>query len=67
VIDPKLAGKVAIVNVSTDGASGFTGEVSYGASKHAMESYGRAAATELRPYGITGQLLYVGNGHVMTL
>jgi 3-oxoacyl-[acyl-carrier protein] reductase len=33
-----------IVNVSADGASGFRGEVSYGASKHAMESYSRAAA-----------------------
>jgi 3-oxoacyl-[acyl-carrier protein] reductase len=27
-----------IINVSTDGASGFSGEISYGASKHAMES-----------------------------
>jgi len=42
-----------IVNVSTDGSSGFAGEISYGASKHAMESYSRAAASELAPLGIT--------------
>ena len=36
-----------IVNVSTDGASGFVSEVSYGANKHALESYSRAAAGEL--------------------
>ncbi len=28
-----------IINVSTDGAPGFSSEVSYGASKHALESY----------------------------
>lgn len=49
-----------IVNVSTDGASGFAGEVSYGASKHALESYSRAAATELRPYGITVNVVSPG-------
>ncbi|MDQ3248766.1 MAG: SDR family oxidoreductase [Chloroflexota bacterium] len=42
-----------IINVSTDGASGFSSEISYGASKHAMESYSRAAASELGRYGIT--------------
>lgn len=35
-----------IINVSSDGASGFRSEVSYGASKHALESYSRAAASE---------------------
>ena len=49
-----------IVNVSTDGASGFPGEVSYGASKHAMESYSRAAAVELGPYGITVNVVAPG-------
>jgi len=41
-----------IVNISTDGASGSAGSVSYGASKNAMESYSRAAAHELAKYGI---------------
>jgi len=49
-----------IVNVSTDGASAFPGEVSYGASKHAMESYSRAAAIELGPYGITVNVVAPG-------
>ncbi len=49
-----------IVNVSTDGASAFPGEVSYGASKHAMESYSRAAAVELGPYGITVNVVAPG-------
>lgn len=49
-----------IVNVSTDGASGFSGEVSYGASKHALESYSRAAAAELGKYGITVNIVSLG-------
>lgn len=49
-----------IVNVSTDGASGFAGEVSYGASKHAPESYSRAAAYELGQYGITVNVVAPG-------
>lgn len=54
------AGWGRIVNVSTDGASGFAGEVSYGASKHAMESFSRAAAKELGPYGITVNVVAPG-------
>lgn len=50
----------AIVNVSTDGAHGFPGEVSYGASKLAMESYSRAAAYELGKYGITVNVVSPG-------
>lgn len=42
-----------IINISTDGARSHPELVSYGASKWATESYTRAAATELGPYGIT--------------
>jgi 3-oxoacyl-[acyl-carrier protein] reductase len=49
-----------IINVSTDGAAGFNSEVSYGASKHALESYSRAAAKELGQYGITVNVASLG-------
>jgi 3-oxoacyl-[acyl-carrier protein] reductase len=49
-----------IINVSTDGASGFSSEVSYGASKHALESYSRAAARELGGYAITVNTVSLG-------
>ena len=49
-----------IINVSTDGASGFSGDVSYGASKHALESYSRATAKELGKHGITGNIVSLG-------
>jgi 3-oxoacyl-[acyl-carrier protein] reductase len=49
-----------IVNVSTDGARGFATEVSYGASKYALESLSRAAAPELGPYGITVNVASLG-------
>ena len=49
-----------VINISTDGASGFGGNVSYGASKHALESYSRAAAGELGRYGITVNVLSLG-------
>ncbi|BCJ70057.1 SDR family oxidoreductase [Polymorphospora rubra] len=42
-----------IVNISTDAAPQFPGEVSYGASKYALESLSRSAAQELGPAGIT--------------
>lgn len=49
-----------IINLSTDGAPGFEGEVSYGASKAATESYSRAAAKELGRYGITVNIVSPG-------
>jgi 3-oxoacyl-[acyl-carrier protein] reductase len=49
-----------IVNISTDGAYAHACNVSYGASKLAMESYTRAAAQELGPYGITVNVVSPG-------
>jgi 3-oxoacyl-[acyl-carrier protein] reductase len=49
-----------IINVSTDGASGYPSEVSYWASKHAMESFSRAAAAEFGPFGITVNVVSPG-------
>lgn len=49
-----------IVNISTGGAYCFPGEVSYGASKAALESYSRSAARELGHYGITVNIVSPG-------
>jgi 3-oxoacyl-[acyl-carrier protein] reductase len=49
-----------LINVSTDGSASFPGEVSYGASKYAMESYSRAAAWELGSFGITVNIVSPG-------
>ena len=49
-----------IINISTDGAYAHPSNVSYGASKLAMESYTRAAAHELGPYGITVNVISPG-------
>lgn len=49
-----------IVNVSTDAADHFGSQVSYGASKHALESYSRSAAGELGRYGITVNVVAPG-------
>jgi 3-oxoacyl-[acyl-carrier protein] reductase len=48
---PQPAGR--IVNISTDAARAFPGQVFYGSSKAALEAMTRAAALELGPLGIT--------------
>ena len=49
-----------IINISTDGAYAHPSNVSYGASKFAVESYSRAAAIELGPYRITVNVISPG-------
>ena len=49
-----------IKNLSTDAAHAHAGNVSYAASKHAIESYSRSAALELGPYGITVNVVAPG-------
>ena len=49
-----------IISITTGGAKGFPGEVSYGASKAALESYARAAAAELGRFGITSNIISPG-------
>jgi 3-oxoacyl-[acyl-carrier protein] reductase len=49
-----------IINISSDGAFAHPAAISYGASKYATESYTRAAATELGPYGITVNVISPG-------
>ena len=49
-----------IVNVSTEGAHVFPGEISYGASKAAMEAYTRSAACEFAKFGITVNIVAPG-------
>jgi 3-oxoacyl-[acyl-carrier protein] reductase len=49
-----------IINISTAGSVCFPGEVSYGASKYALESYTRSAAYELGQFGITVNVLTLG-------
>lgn len=49
-----------IINTSTDAAHAHTANVSYAASKHAIESYSRSAAAEMGKYGITVNILAPG-------
>jgi len=49
-----------IINITTDGAYAHPSNVSYGASKYAVESYSRAAAYELGPYGLTVNVVSPG-------
>jgi len=49
-----------IVTVSTDAAHAHPSNISYAASKHAIESYSRSAAAELGAYGITVNIVAPG-------
>jgi 3-oxoacyl-[acyl-carrier protein] reductase len=49
-----------IINVSTAGAERFPSEITYGASKFALESYTRSAATELGKFGVTVNAVSLG-------
>ena len=49
-----------IINLSTDAASAHTANISYAASKHAIESYSRSAAAEMGKYGITVNIVAPG-------
>jgi 3-oxoacyl-[acyl-carrier protein] reductase len=49
-----------IINISADCAWGSPREISYRASKYALESYSRSAAAELGPYGITVNVVSPG-------
>ena len=49
-----------IINISTDAAHRHTANISYAASKHAIESYSRSAAGEMGKYGITVNIVAPG-------
>jgi len=49
-----------IINISTDAAHAHDENVSYAASKHAIESYSRSAASEIGKYGITVNIVAPG-------
>lgn len=49
-----------VINVSTDAAHAHPANVSYAASKHAIESYSRSAAAEMGKYGVTINIVAPG-------
>ena len=49
-----------IINFSTDAAHAHVANISYAASKHAIESYSRSAAAEMGKYGITVNIVAPG-------
>lgn len=68
ILMSKFAGRILerhkrwgrIINISADCAWGAPMEVSYRASKYALESYSRSAAAELGPHGITVNIVSPG-------
>jgi 3-oxoacyl-[acyl-carrier protein] reductase len=68
VLMSKFAGRIIerqtrwgrIINISADCAWGAPFEISYRASKYALESYSRSAAAELGPHGITVNMVSPG-------
>lgn len=56
----RKAGWGRIINVSTDAAHAHLANISYAASKHAIESYSRSAAAEMGKYGITVNIVAPG-------
>ncbi len=59
-VQVRKAGWGRIVNISADCAWGCPKEISYRASKYALESYSRSAAAELGPLGITVNVVSPG-------
>ena len=49
-----------VINISTDAAHAHPANISYAASKHAIESYSRSAAAELGKHGITVNIVAPG-------
>jgi 3-oxoacyl-[acyl-carrier protein] reductase len=49
-----------IINISTDAAHAHPDNISYAASKHAIESYSRSAAAEMGRYGVTVNIVAPG-------
>ena len=49
-----------IINLSTDAAQVFAGQITYGASKAAMEAFTRSIAVEVGPIGITVNIVAPG-------
>jgi 3-oxoacyl-[acyl-carrier protein] reductase len=54
------ASRGRIITLSTDAAHAHTANVSYAASKHAIESYSRSAAAEMGRYGVTVNIVAPG-------